>query len=694
MEKLNDHFSNLDHLQQEIDQLMSSIASDEVKIKSKHKIDTIFHDLTVSMKNMEALNEELNQFKAQADSKTANYREIVDIYSLGYFTISRSGEIVDLNQTGAKMIGKEISQLINCQFSSFVSYNSIPIFNHFLERIFTSSTIEASKIALLTKNQNPSYVQLSGIIDTNGDQCHLTMADITTKMEAIELLQTSHDFNKSVLKALPFGINIVNQKGDILYVNEKFEKYFDEDVLGRKCWEIYSNNKEQCSDCPLHKEIRIGQTDLIEVNSVLDSRTFEILHTGMIFNGQNALLEIFIDITERKLAEQDLITEKLHAEESDRLKSAFLANVSHEIRTPLNGILGFTGLLRENVLSVDEQSEFLEIIEDSGNRMLNTITDIVDLSKIEAGQMSLNFSEVNVNKQIEYLYSFYKYQADKKGLQFNFSIPSPGKDMIIKTDPEKFNSIFSNLINNALKFTKQGAVEFGISNSSTTGSDYESDELQFYVKDTGIGIPTEKQEFIFERFRQGQETFNKEYQGAGLGLSIAKSYVKMLGGKIWVESEPNVGSRFVFTIPQTDISNEDIAVEKLLPSISKDVLSIKLKILIAEDDESSKIYLSLIVKNFSREIITVKNGLEAVAVFEQNQDIDLILMDVQMPEMNGHEATRQIRKFNSKVIIIAQTAYALASDREKAIDAGCNDYITKPIKKAELIGIIQKHFKK
>ena len=220
-----------------------------------------------------------------------------------------------------------------------------------------------------------------------------------------------------------------------------------------------------------------------------------------------------------------------------------------------------------------------------------------------------------------------------------------------------------------------------------------ADYLEFYVKDTGIGIPKDRQEAVFERFIQADITDKMARQGAGLGLSITKAYVEMLGGKIWVESEEGIGSTFYFTLPYTieiigKNRNGDFKVTE-----SKENHVKNLKTLIAEDDEVSTLLISENVNKFSNEIITVRTGKEAVAACRKNPNIDLILMDVQMPEMNGHEATRQIRQFNNDVIIIAQTAYGLAGDREKCLEAGCNDYIKKPINKSKLESLIQKYFK-
>lgn len=256
----------------------------------------------------------------------------------------------------------------------------------------------------------------------------------------------------------------------------------------------------------------------------------------------------------------------------------------------------------------------------------------------------------------------------------------PVKDATIRTDSEKVYSILTNLVKNAIKYSKEGTIEFGSVKRGKT--------LEFFVKDTGIGIPEDRQSAIFERFIQADITDKMALQGAGLGLSISKAYVEMLGGNIWVESQEGKGSTFYFTLPYCKVSDNKVNIPA-----QEDACQVKnLKILIAEDDETSEMLISIDVETVGKEILKAGNGFEAVEIFRTNPDIDLILMDIQIPVMNGYDATRQIRQFNKEVVIIAQTAFRLSGDREKAITAGCNGYIAKPIKKADLLALIQNHF--
>ncbi|WP_298369317.1 ATP-binding protein [uncultured Lutibacter sp.] len=394
------------------------------------------------------------------------------------------------------------------------------------------------------------------------------------------------------------------------------------------------------------------------------------------------------DITSIKLIQQEQILLKEKAEESNRLKSAFLANMSHEIRTPMNGILGFAGLLKEVELSGEQQQKYIQIIEKSGARMLNVINDIVSISKIESGTVGVQLSLTNINNQLQFIYESLKLDADNKKIKLTFTCELPEEQAIIKTDSEKLYGILINLVKNAIKYTNTGTIEFGYKKKE--------DKIEFFVKDTGIGIPKDRQKAIFDRFVQADIIDTMARQGAGLGLAISKAYVEMLGGKIWVESEGDNGSTFFFTLPNYIVATDKIGNLSTVNSENEATIivpnNLNLKILIAEDDIASEMLISIELKKFSKEIFKAKNGLEAIDICRQHPDIDLVLMDIRMPKMDGYQATKEIRKFNKNVIIFAQTAFALTGDKDKALEAGCNNYISKPIGKDELLKLIQSYF--
>ena len=382
---------------------------------------------------------------------------------------------------------------------------------------------------------------------------------------------------------------------------------------------------------------------------------------------------------------EDLKLAKVKAEESDHLKSAFLANMSHEIRTPMNGILGFSSLLKEPDLSGELQQSYIEVIEKSGMRMLNIIDDIVSISKIESGLVEVDNVEFNVNELQSYLFTFFKPEVEAKNIAFSFNSSLPLDHAIIKTDKDKFLSILANLIKNAIKYTEKGSIQFGYQ--------LKGEFLEFYVKDTGIGILDSKHKIVFKRFIQADIADKMARQGAGLGLSISKAYVELLGGNIWLESEQGKGSTFFFTIPYHFCPSKKEEQTKTTLDNELDSGFKVLTVLIVEDDENSGLLIRTLFEKIASNILQARDGVEAVELCKKYPNIDLILMDIRMPKMDGYEATRAIRQFNTEVVIIAQTAFALTGDREKALEAGCNEYITKPIVKEKLFALIKKLMK-
>jgi PAS domain S-box-containing protein len=543
----------------------------------------------------------------------------------------------------------------------------------------------------------PSFYQ-------NGERKGLAVIgrDITELFEteqnlllAKEKAEESEEKFKLIFDKSLVAILIANDKGDFLSANNAAADLLGfpiEELLKMNVGDLKTTIKPDAHD-RYHKYLELGEEKgEFDFFTKSEERKIAYYHAVRIKSDFN--LSMLINITNQKKTEQDLLIAKLHAEESDRLKSAFLANMSHEIRTPMNGILGFAELLKEPDLTGEQQQEYIKIIEKSGARMLNIINDIVDISKIESGLMKLAINETNVNEQIEYIYTFFKPEVESKGIRLAFRNALPAKEAILKTDREKVYAILTNLVKNAIKYTDKGSIEFGYSVVVDTGhalSIPQKSFLQFYVKDTGIGIPKDRQDAIFERFIQADMADVQARQGAGLGLAISKSYVELLGGKIWVEGEMGLGSTFYFSLPFNAETVIETINQQFAPSAITEPIR-KLKILIAEDDEVSEMLIDITAKTLGKEILKVRSGVQAVEACRDNPDIDLILMDIRMPEMGGYEATKKIREFNKDVVIIAQTAYGLSGDREKAIEAGCNDYISKPINKEILLSIIHKNF--
>jgi CheY-like chemotaxis protein len=348
----------------------------------------------------------------------------------------------------------------------------------------------------------------------------------------------------------------------------------------------------------------------------------------------------------------------------------------------MNGIIGFADLLKQPKLTGEEQQKYIGIIEKSGARLLNIINDLINISKIESGQMEVNYSKTNINEQLDFLFNFFHTEADQKGLHLSVKYPLLFSQAIIITDREKIYAILTNLIKNAIKFTKTGSVEFGY---ELKGKFYE-----FYVKDTGTGIPENMFKTIFDRFAQANSDLANGYEGAGLGLSISEAYVIMLGGKIWLESEEGKGTSFYFSIPNNNNSvtfentpNTDAIYDRKNEMMNKTIL-------VAEDDQESMMYLTIILEGSGFSLILARTGQEAVDICRKKEKIHLILMDIKMPIMDGYTAAKLIKEFRPEVPIIAQTAYALDTEVEKYSKA-FDDYLTKPIKASELKAKIALH---
>lgn len=492
-----------------------------------------------------------------------------------------------------------------------------------------------------------------------------------------------------VLEQSPVGIVITNKEAEIEYANPSFLNntgYSFDELIGKNPRILKSGKHDKAFyedmwDKLVRDEIWKGEIFNKKKNGDIYPENLTI---SPIFNSEGELAHYVAlkeDVSELKNHIAELNKAKEKAEESDRLKSAFLANVSHEIRTPMNGILGFSELLKEPKLSGEQQQKYIQIIEKSGARMLNIINDIVSISKIESGTVKVHLSEININEQLQFIYDSLIIDANQKQIQLSFTCDLPEKKAMITTDSKMFSGILSNLVKNAIKYTDKGSIEFGYINKA--------EKIEFYVKDTGIGISKEKTDVIFERFIQADITDKMARQGAGLGLAISKAYTYMLNGKIWVESELGVGSTFYFELP-IKTGEKQTTPTKTIPIPTNDSEQIKdLKILVAEDVEVNFEYIKIVLNKTSETISWAKNGKEAVELYT-NEKFDLILMDLKMPEMDGYEATAQILKRYPNAKIIAQTAYASLKEKTTCLQSGFEDYISKPFKKSTLIDVILK----
>ena len=536
----------------------------------------------------------------------------------------------------------------------------------------TDGVIRAVLIkAELLVNKSDNQVKIIGVIQ-----------DITNRKLAEEELFQSYAFSDSLLKTIPFGMDIVDENGTVLFQSDNFKFLFGSEAIGKKCWDLYRDDKKQCSDCPLIKGIEVGETEAYESSGVLGNRVFEISHTGMVYKGKKAMLEIFQDITDRKQAEAELINARDRAEESDRLKTAFLHNISHEIRTPMNAIVGFSALLSEQGVDEVSQKSYIDIIMQSSNHLLAIITDIVDIANIEANLVRIDKKEVNLNSVLKTLYDQFLPRAKEKRLSLICEVDPDNSDLNVLTDNTKLFQILSNLVNNSLKFTQSGYIRFNYL--------VKDDFIEFCVEDTGIGIPVQYQSKVFNRFYQVQNNLERLFEGTGLGLSISQAYVELMGGKIRLESEPKNGTTFYFTIPYEKAVIQEVSIDhQSADRVKIFEFPVKKRILVAEDVESNFKLIEYFLMNSNIEVIRAVNGKDAVEKFISEKNIDLIFMDIKMPVMDGYTATKLIRESGSNVPIIAQTAYA--DDRHKAVESGCTAFISKPFNKKRLLNILAEY---
>jgi len=459
--------------------------------------------------------------------------------------IHRRGIAKEMNQTVQKLFGDETVNLINKSFIHLIHEDDRErVIKNMMENWASPFEVRAYRgngeiFFLEMESKNFLY---------QDEEWQVTaLRDITERKRNEETIRLSEEKFRKAFFTSPDSIAINRfEDGMYLSINKGFTQileYTELDVAGKTSLEL--NIWVNADDRKRLGQELIAKGYVENLEAQFRGKNGKILDGLMSANiieleGVPHILSVTRDITERKKIERDIIYAKEKAEESDRLKSAFLANMSHEIRTPMNGILGFAELLKEPSLSGETQQEYIRIIEKAGARMLNIITNIVDISKIESGQMLVNITETNVNEQIDYLEKFFVTEVENKGLNLFIRNSLPSSETIIKTDREKLYAILTNLIKNAIKYTEKGFIEIGCQKKV--------DFIEFYVKDTGIGVPKDRQEPIFERFIQADISNKMAKHGAGLGLSISKAYVEMLGGKIWMESEMGIGSTFYFTI--------------------------------------------------------------------------------------------------------------------------------------------------
>ncbi len=493
----------------------------------------------------------------------------------------------------------------------------------------------------------------------------------------------------------PACVIIINLKREIQYVNPRFTKitgYNPEEVINKEISILNPEDNSASIYQNIPKVVLSGKEWQGEFQHLKKNgeKHWELASISPVKNDKGKITHFVViseDITSRKKTEKELIDAKEKAEESNRLKTAFLANLSHEIRTPMNAIIGFSNLLLDQDISYEEKVKLKNLINDNSQNLLKLIGDVIDISKIQSGNIDIHKSTCFVNKLLLDLYVSFSIKIendDKKDIHLTMHKGLRDKNFSINTDPIRLKQVLFNLIENAIKFTKKGFVEFGYTLIK------KENKIQFHVIDSGIGISSEKFDMIYDLFRQADDSFTREYGGTGIGLTIAKKIVAHLNGNIWVQSTPNQGTNIYFTLP---LEIKETVPEKVKEK-TDNIFDWNNKVVLVADDVivNYKLFEEILTPTKAK-ILWAKNGKEAVDLCLKG-NVDLVLMDIKMPEMDGYEATQKIKEQKSNIKIIGQTAYAQDNDKQKCLNAGFDSYMPKPIKVENLLSTIDQLFLK
>jgi len=620
-------------------------------------------------------------------SSELSYKNLFDGVSDAIYVLDKNGVFIDVNQVAVNTYGHSKEFFIG-KTSEFISAPNNNDFIPIAEAIKRAYEGEKQELEFWGIKKGGTVfleeIRLSHGKYNNEDVVIAMGRDITEKKEAEKKIEESEELFRKLTATTSSSI-FIYQNNKFVFTNKATQElsgYSNSELLGMNFWDIIHNDykdivkengkiRQEGGEIKTRYEFQI--TTKKRENIWIDFSADSIM-----WKGEPAAIGSAFNITEKKTLIDNLFLAKKKAEESDNLKTAFLQNMSHEIRTPLNGILGFSELLSSPDIDLNEVNEYSNVITKSGNRLLELINNILDISKIESKTIDLNITKFNLDKFMENIFMFFKPRFDKKNIKLKHIPNTSKKAIIVSTDSDKLNQVLTNLLNNALKFTNKGSVRMSYELSK--------DKILFKIKDTGIGFSEAQGEKLFERFYQVDNSLTRNFEGSGLGMAISKGIIEVLNGEIWHESEINTGTTFFFTIKNFIIDSKPK--EKKAP-IQKHTLS-NLTILIAEDDEASYFYLDTILRNSRTKIIHAKNGIEAVDICKRNNKIDIILMDIQMPIKNGLDASREIKEIRPNLPIIIQSAFENEEKREEALKYGVDTFFAKPVNREGLIEAIKK----
>lgn len=625
-----------------------------------------------------------NQALKESEEK---YRSIFENTSVAILLTEPSGNILSANSFACKLFGMTEEEICKAGREGLIDVSSPNLTSLLEERRRTGQA--KGELTFIKSDGSRFQAEVSSVIflDKEGrERTSMVIRDLTEQKQAEEALKESQQLYKNLTQISPVGIFRTNLDGNITYVNPRWSELTGlsfEDAKDQSWINAVHPDDRQSLIENWNENVKMQQSSFAEYRFLKPDGSIVWVVRNAVPEVIDSTVKGFIgtitDITELKLVEKQLLIAKEKAEESDRLKTAFLHNVSHEIRTPMNAIIGFSGFLNNPDLSFEKRNFFTDIIVQSCNQLLLIISDIISIATIEAGQVKIQEEKVNLNSILNLLYKQFIPKAREKHIFMSLKADLPDNEADITTDGTKLNEILSNLIGNALKFTKEGFVNFGYNVKESF--------LEFYIEDSGIGIPLEMHEEIFKRFRQ-IEIKDAQFGGSGLGLSISKAHVELLGGKIWLTSEPEKGTVFYFTIPYKK-TNINALTEKLYASDNPIEIEKPRTLLVAEDEDYNFMLIKEILSDANFTIIRAINGVEAVEICKSNPDIHLVIMDIKMPLMDGYEATKQIKELRPNLIVIAQTAYSTDIDKNKAIACGCSDFISKPFKEEQLLSKVK-----
>ena len=690
----------------------------ESKCSSKlSEVETLklIHELEVHQIELEMQKEELILAKDEVENALQKYSKLYDFAPTGYFTLTNSGKVLELNLASSHLLRKERSKLINSQFGFFVSDDSKPVFNQFLESVFRVDTKECCEVELLLDDTTIMHVYLAGIISENKEQAHITILDITQLKKTKSALRESEERYRDLLNNLDVGIIVHDKEGLTTYSNPKASELMGlrmEQLMGVSTFnplcKIIKDDLEILSveNYPIHQIINTKKPIRNFITGIKKSEYSDIkwflLNGFPVFNDNEEIAEVvisFIEITELKKLEIELTKAKEQAEAANKAKSSFLTNMSHEIRTPLNGIIGFVDLLMRTNLD-ENQKEYMNTVNESATILIELINDILDFSKIESGKLELNIEEINLFELSLHVIDIFKYHADLNKIDLILNIEDNVPNFVF-ADSIRLKQILVNLIGNALKFTKIGHVQLDITCEIISG-DEDRCHLNFSVKDTGVGIKQENQEKVFQSFIQEDSSITRKFGGTGLGLAISNQLLGLMNSELKLKSRYGQGSEFYFNVEleksHHEIASEEQEVKNTIENktISSSDFSDK-KILVVEDNRINMLLVKTLLKSIlpGSTVLEASDGEKAIKMYKKEK-LDLILMDIQMPHKNGYQTTAEIKhlkKYNN-IPIIALTAGIMLGEKEKCIESGMDDYVSKPIIRCKLEEVLYKWLKK